>query len=72
MICALPVVVLESEGRCMKNLPSWIALKSRGVGAARARHISDIDNRLRISEWKTCKESILQGGLSIKYKIRPS
>lgn len=63
MICALPALEFEFDGRCMKNLPSWIAAKSRGVGAARARHMSDIDNRLRMSEWKTCRESIPQGGL---------
>jgi hypothetical protein len=57
-----PVFAFEFEGGCMTNLPSSMAWKSRGVGAARERHMSDIDNKLRMSEWKTCEGSILQGG----------
>lgn len=42
-------------GRLSENVPSRILSKSKGVGGARLRHMSAMDRRLRMSEWKTCR-----------------
>jgi hypothetical protein len=43
-----PLSDVSFPGRRTK-VPSRIASKSRGTGGSRERHISDIDNRLRMS-----------------------